>query len=68
MGHRDAHLDAMLRHLGAAYYQTVRGQGSALEVERALASVDDAHRPSGGLAGARDGPAAIEVAGGQSGT
>jgi len=54
MGHRDAHLDAMLRHLGAAYYQTVRGQGSALEVERALASVADAHRPGSGLAGARE--------------
>jgi CBS-domain-containing membrane protein len=54
MSHRDAHLDAMLRHLGAAYYQTVRGQGSALEVERALESVEDAHRSSCGLAGARE--------------
>jgi CBS domain-containing protein len=54
MSSRDAHLDAMLRHLGAAYYQTVRGQGSALEVERALESVDDAHRSGGGLAGARE--------------
>jgi CBS domain-containing protein len=54
MSSRDAHLDAMLRHLGAAYYQTVRGQGSALEVERALESVDDAHRSGGGLVGARE--------------
>jgi hypothetical protein len=48
MSHRDAHLDAMLRHLGAAYYQTVRGQGSALEVERALESVEDAPGPVAG--------------------
>jgi CBS domain-containing protein len=54
MSHRDAHMDAMLRHLGAAYYQTVRGQGSALEVERALESVEYAHGSGDGLAGARE--------------
>jgi CBS domain-containing protein len=54
MSSRDVHLDAMLRHLGAAYDQTVRGQGSALEVERALESVEDAHRSGDGLAGARE--------------
>jgi CBS domain-containing protein len=54
MSSRDVHLDAMLRHLGAAYYQTVRGQGSALEVERALESVEDAHRSGDGLPGARE--------------
>jgi hypothetical protein len=27
MSRRDAHLDAMLRQLGAAYYQTLHGQG-----------------------------------------
>jgi CBS-domain-containing membrane protein len=54
VSHRDAQLDAMLRHLGAAYYQTVRGQGSALEVERALELVEDAHRSGGGLASARE--------------
>jgi CBS domain-containing protein len=54
MSHRDAQLDAMLRHLGAAYYQTVRGQGSALEVERALESVEDAHRSRGGLASVQE--------------
>jgi CBS-domain-containing membrane protein len=54
MSHRDAHLDAMLRHLGAAYYQTVRGEGSALEVERALESVEDANQSGGGLTDARE--------------
>jgi CBS domain-containing protein len=47
MSRRDAHLDALLRHLGAAYYQTIRGQGSAAEVARALESVEDARRSSG---------------------
>ena len=50
MSRPDDHFDAMLRHLGAAYYQTLRGEGSAAEVERALESVEDAHR-SGGAAG-----------------
>ena len=50
MSRRDEHFDAMLRHLGATYYQTLRGEGSAQEVERALESVEDAHR-CGGAAG-----------------
>jgi CBS domain-containing protein len=50
MSRRDEHFDAMLRHLGATYYQTLRGEGSAQEVERALESVEDAHR-SGGAGG-----------------
>jgi CBS-domain-containing membrane protein len=50
MSRRDEHFDAMLRYLGAAYYQTLRGEGSAQEVERALDSVEDAQR-SGGAAG-----------------
>ena len=48
MSRRDEHFDAMLRHLGATYYQTLRGEGSAQEVERALESVEDAHRSDGG--------------------
>jgi CBS domain-containing protein len=47
MSRRDEHFDAMLRHLGATYYQTLRGEGSAQEVERALDSVEDAHRSGG---------------------
>jgi len=50
MSRRDEYFDAMLRHLGATYYQTVRGEGTASEVERALESVEDA-RPSLGAAG-----------------
>jgi hypothetical protein len=68
MSRRDAQLDAMLRHLGAAYYQTVRGQGSALEVERALESVEDAHHFGDGLARSRERAAATGGAGGGSGT
>jgi len=47
MSRRDEHFDAMLRHLGATYYLTLRGEGSAQEVERALESVEDAHQPGG---------------------
>jgi CBS domain-containing protein len=50
MSRRDKHFDAMLQHLGAAYYQTVRGQGSASEVERALESVEDARQAGGAAA------------------
>jgi CBS domain-containing protein len=39
MSRRDAHFDAMLRHLGAAYYQSVHGTGSAAEVTRAVDAV-----------------------------
>ena len=47
MSRQDEHFDAMLRHLGAAYYQAVQGDGSASEVERALESVKDARKSSG---------------------
>jgi len=36
---RDAYFDAMLRHLGASYYQTLRGEASAAEVARAVEAV-----------------------------
>lgn len=39
MNRRDAYLDAMLRHLGASYYQTLRGEASAAEVARAVEAV-----------------------------
>jgi len=38
MSRRDEHFDAMLRHLGATYYQTIHGQGTASDVARALES------------------------------
>ncbi len=42
MSRREVHLDAMLRQLGAAYYQSLRGQGSPVAVARALESVAEA--------------------------
>jgi CBS domain-containing protein len=38
---REAHLDAMLRHLGAAYYQTLQGQATAADVAQAVEAVTD---------------------------
>jgi CBS domain-containing protein len=42
MNRRDAHLDALVRELGAAYYQALHGHGSAAEVGRAVARVSEA--------------------------
>jgi len=39
MNRRDAHLDAMLRHLGAAYYDSLHGRAARGDVRRALDSV-----------------------------
>jgi CBS domain-containing protein len=39
MTRRGDHFDALLRHLGAAYYQTLRGQATPSDVARALDSV-----------------------------
>lgn len=39
MNRRDAHLDALLRHLGAAYYDSLHGKAAPADVARALASV-----------------------------
>jgi CBS domain-containing protein len=39
MNRRDAHLDAMLRHLGAAYYDSMHGRAARTDVRRALDSV-----------------------------
>jgi CBS domain-containing protein len=44
---REVHFDAMLRHLGAAYYQTLRGQGSAAEVARAVEVVNEYEASNG---------------------
>ncbi len=41
MSRRDAHLDAMLRHLGAAYYDSLHGRAAPADVARALDSVAD---------------------------
>jgi CBS domain-containing protein len=39
MNRTDAHLDAMLRHLGAAYYESLQGRATADDVTRAVATV-----------------------------
>src|ERR1700746_2644503 len=39
MNRRDAYLDGMLRHLGAAYYDSLHGRAAPADVARALDSV-----------------------------
>jgi len=41
MSRRDAHLDAMLRHLGAAYYESLHGRAARSDVARALDTVEE---------------------------
>jgi CBS domain-containing protein len=41
MTRADAHMDAMLRHLGAAYYESLHGRASAADVARARAAVEE---------------------------
>jgi CBS domain-containing protein len=38
---RDTHMDAMLRHLGAAYYESLHGRASAADVARARAAIEE---------------------------
>ena len=38
---RDTYLDAMLRHLGAAYYESLHGRASAADVTRARAAIEE---------------------------
>jgi CBS-domain-containing membrane protein len=59
MARTDIHLDAMLRHLGAAYYESLHGRATRADVTRALNTVEEhlgevGHRPgSARPAGAR---------------
>ena len=41
MTRTDIHLDAMLRHLGAAYYDSLHGRAARPDVIRALEAVED---------------------------
>jgi CBS-domain-containing membrane protein len=41
MTRRDVYLDGMLRHLGAAYYESLHGRATAADVARAIDSVED---------------------------
>lgn len=61
MARTDTYLDAMLRHLGAAYYESVHGRATRTDVTRALDTVeehlkDPAAAPAAGSA-ARSHPA-----------
>ena len=51
MTRREEHFDAMLRHLGATYYQTVKGGATAADVASALESVEAAQQREPRLAG-----------------
>jgi CBS domain-containing protein len=55
MPRTDIHLDAMLRHLGAAYYESLHGRATHADVTRALDTVED-HLNETGATGPR-GPA-----------
>ncbi len=41
MARSDTHLDAMLRHLGAAYYESLHGRATRTDVARALDTVEE---------------------------
>jgi CBS domain-containing protein len=41
MARTDVHLDAMLRHLGAAYYESLHGRATRSDVNRALDTVEE---------------------------
>ena len=48
---RDEYLNAMLRELGAAYYQTLHGEGAASDVARAVDAITEAQADFGLAAG-----------------
>jgi hypothetical protein len=41
MARTDIYLDAMLRHLGAAYYESLHGRATRIDVARALDTVQE---------------------------
>ena len=41
MARTDTHLDGMLRHLGAAYYDSLDGRATRLDVTRAVDTVEE---------------------------
>lgn len=53
MTRQDEHLDAMLRHLGAAYYDSQHGRASSADVARALDAVEERNGQPPGTAQAR---------------
>ena len=41
MARTDIYMDAMLRHLGAAYYESLHGRATRTDVARALDTVEE---------------------------
>ena len=41
MARTDVHFDAMLRHLGAAYYESLHGRAARSDMARALDTVEE---------------------------
>jgi len=59
MSRRDDYLDALLKQLGATYYQTLHGEATSSDLAQALEAVADHWRPDGGASGSgRPAPAA----------
>jgi len=68
MANNDMHLDAMLRHLGAAYYDSTQGRATRADVTRALNTVaEQLNEPPAGHRSGRSAavPAAEHHAGGR---
>lgn len=57
MARTDTYLDAMLRHLGAAYYESLHGRATRSDVTRALDTVEEHLREPAAGAPARSHPA-----------
>src|SRR5579859_6420982 len=57
MPRTDIHFDAMLRHLGAAYYESLHGRATRADVNRALDTVEE-HLHEEAAAPARPSPPA----------
>jgi hypothetical protein len=68
MSRRDSYLDAMLKHLGTTYYQTLQGEATSSDVAEAVSSVREKRSPRYGRrwpaarAGTRFSRAAIRAA------
>ena len=65
MARTDVHLDATLRHLGAAYYDSLHGRAARPDVTRALEAVEEQFKTQQRLAGRGHGPGGgpLETAG-----
>ena len=51
MTHGNTHTDAMLRHLGAAYYESLHGRASAADVARARTAIEESLAEEPGATG-----------------